>query len=130
MVCCWLAGSVGWLFLPIPALLLALALSVQLLALYLCITRYRTRHPHWLGWTASGWTLDGREVLLVADRSLYPGLLVLQFRPPAAAGQPRAAGGGGILILLPDSADADGLRRLRVRLLAQPARTYGLTTIS
>lgn len=128
MVCCWLAGSVGWLFLPAPAPLPALAVGAQLLLLLFCITRFRTHHPHWLGWSASGWTLDGREVLLVADRSMYPGLLVLQFRVPvlpAVAGTTNnaraAAGESCSLILWPDSAAPADLRRLRVRLLAQAA---------
>ncbi len=84
----------------------------------------------WGGWRARGLEtlrIDGdgqlqcldregawREVEVLGDSLVSPALIVLRYRTPA--GQVRN------LTLLPDSADADALRRLRVTLRWAPRR--------
>ena len=71
----------------------------------------KNRHPVELHRSASGWVIVRagvtEPVRLLPDSSVWPWLMVLRFASPT---------GTRVLVLLPDSAPAERLRRLRVAL--------------
>jgi len=78
----------------------------------------KDRHPVELHRTASGWIIVRADVTepvrLLPDSSVWPWLMVLRVASPT---------GTRVLVLLPDSAPAERLRRLRVALSLGPDRS-------
>lgn len=76
------------------------------------------RSPVELHLTGSGWVIeragDRQPVRLLPDSCVWPWLMVLRFASPA---------GSPVVVLLPDSAPAESLRRLRAALRIGPDRS-------
>lgn len=101
----------------VPLLLFLALLVLAALSFVSSWCAYRRRCGCSVSYRSGVWSwrdrLGRRNSLLLPSALLWPGLVILYFRP--ADRWPR------VVAILPDGADSDELRRLRVLLLHEPA---------
>jgi len=93
---------------------------------YVCVVLVARRHLRTRGWRTLLWAPDGRWHLVLDDGQSHEGtLLEARLFGPLVALRFQAGGSRLRILLWPDSAGADELRRLRIRLAREAGPTHG-----